>query len=244
MMDQHKIVIVEDDVALAMSLQRLLKADGFDVSLAFNGAMLRAQLAEGGVDLVLLDLNLGSEDGMDIAREMGRTRSTGLIIVTGRGDNSDCVSGLEAGADDFVAKPFDHEVLRARIRAVLRRRGRDEHALPVLSLGPYELDTVERRLSREGIAARIELTATEVALVAHLMAHHGAPVHRSDLARGDAWTPDDRAPDVHVSHIRRKLVDAGMSDFSIQPVRGYGYQLNLTAKYDDPAVAMAESVGA
>lgn len=227
MSEPHTIVIVEDDVALAKSLQRLLTADGFAVAVVFSGADLRAHLDRGDVDLVLLDLNLGSEDGMDIARDLGHHRTTGLIIVTGRGDSADCVRGLEAGADDFVAKPFDHAVLRARIRAVLRRRGRGGDALPVLSAGPYRLHTVDRCLTREGDDTSVVLTAKETTLLAYLMAHAGAPVHRADLARTESWSPDDRATDVHVSHIRRKLLDGGMSDLCIRPVRGYGYQLTL-----------------
>lgn len=246
MTQPQRIVIVEDDLALARGLQRLLTADGFDVALAFNGAELRVLLSERSADLVLLDLNLAGEDGMDIARELGVVGSAGLIIVTGRGDKSDCVSGLEAGADDYVSKPFDHDILLARIRAVLRRRSLGRDALPVLSVGPYRLNTVDRRLSREGHSVGIDLTATETALVAHLMSHLGAPVHRADLARGQAWTPDDRATDVHVSHIRRKLLDGGMPDFCIQPVRGYGYQLSLVQKSASArgAVAAQRAVGA
>jgi DNA-binding response OmpR family regulator len=223
----QRIVIVEDDRDLARGLARLLKAAGFDAVLAYNGVELRAVLGRGDVDLVLLDLNLMGEDGMDIARDLGRTRSTGLIIVTGRLGNDHCVAGLDAGADDYVAKPFEHAVLLARIRAVLRRRMRARDARPILAAGVYRLNTVARLLTREGDAARIPLTATETALLACLMTHEGVPVHRADLARGQSWTPDDRATDVHVSHIRRKLLVGGMADLRIQPVRGYGYRLTV-----------------
>lgn len=227
MSDRHTIVIVEDDVLLAKSLQRLLSADGFEVAIAHSGAELRTLMDRAGVDLVLLDLNLGGEDGMDIARDLGLNRSAGLIIVTGRGTDSDCVSGLEAGADDFIAKPFDREVLRARIRAVLRRRQQAHETLAVLTAGPYRLDTVGRCLFRVGNSRRVELTATETALVARLMAHAGSSVHRAELSCNDSWSPNDRATDVHMSHIRRKLAEHGMSDFSIRPVRGHGYRLSL-----------------
>jgi DNA-binding response OmpR family regulator len=229
MPDQPRIIIVEDDLHLARSLQRLLVADGFDVSLAFNGADLRCFLCDGDVDLVLLDLNLGVEDGMDIARELGETGTTGLIIITGRLDSSDCVTGLEAGADDYVTKPFDHHELRARIRAVLRRRPRLRDGLAVVVVGPYRLDTANRCLSRVGSSIRVEFTSRESALLACLMARPSESVHRADLCRRESWNPDDRATDVHVSHIRRKLAEAGMSELCIQPVRGIGYRLNLTA---------------
>ncbi len=225
MPEPARIIIVEDDVALAKGLQRILISDGFDVSLAFSGAELIDLLNRGGVDLVLLDLNLGAEDGMDIARELARTRSTGLIIITGRGGKADLVAGLEAGADDYLAKPFDPDELRARMRAVLRRRQHGRDALPVLAVGPFRLNTANRCLSREGDDARIEFTARETSLLAYLIAHLGEPVHRADLARGEYWTPDDRATDVHMSHIRHKLQGGGMSELCIQPVRGVGYQL-------------------
>ena len=225
MNDIPRIIIVEDDVPLAQSLLRLLVSDGFDVALAFSGAQLRRLLDRGDADLVLLDLNLGIEDGMDIARELGGTRSVGLIIVTGR--KSDCVSGLEAGADDYVTKPFDHQELCARIRAVLRRRERGRDGLAVLVLGPYRLNTALRCLSREGARSVLEFTARESSLLAYLMARPGESVHRADLTRNESWTPDDRATDVHISHIRRKLQEAGMAELCIQPVRGIGYRLSL-----------------
>ncbi|WP_295388988.1 response regulator transcription factor [uncultured Thiodictyon sp.] len=222
-----RIIIVEDDVPLAQSLRRLLIGDGCDVALAFSGAELRRLLDRGDADLVLLDLNLGVEDGMDIARELGETRSVGLIIVTGRGGKSDCVSGLEAGADDYVTKPFDHQELCARIRAVLRRRDRGRDGLTVLALGPYRLNTAQRCLSREGRSRGLELTARESSLLAYLMARPAESVHRSELTLNESWSPDDRATDVHMSHIRRKLQDAGMAELRIQPVRGIGYRLSL-----------------
>jgi DNA-binding response OmpR family regulator len=229
MPDHPRIILVEDDLHLARSLQRLLGSDGFDVTLAFNATDLRRCLRNGDVDLVLLDLNLGAEDGMDIARELGETSAAGLIIITGRADLTDCVSGLEAGADDYVTKPFDHQELRARIRAVLRRR---PHPDPrdggsILAMGPYRFDITNRCLTRVGSNARIELTSRESFLLASLMARPAESVHRADLCRRESWNPDDRATDVHVSHIRRKLAEAGMADFCIQPVRGIGYRLSL-----------------
>lgn len=227
MPDHPRIIIVEDDLHLARSLQRLLGSDGFDVTLAFNGTDLRRCLCTGDVDLVLLDLNLGAEDGMDIARELGETSTAGLIIITGRADLTDCVSGLEAGADDYVTKPFDHQELRARIRAVLRRRPHPRDGVSILAVGPYRFDIANRCLTRVGSNARIELTSRESFLLACLMARPAESVHRADLCRRESWNPDDRATDVHVSHIRRKLAEAGMSDLCIQPVRGIGYRLSL-----------------
>lgn len=235
MPDNPRIIIVEDDVHLARSLQRLLVSDGFDVMLAYNGADLRCFLRSGVVDLVLLDLNLGSEDGMDIARELGETSTTGLIIITGRADPTDRVTGLEAGADDYVTKPFNHEELRARIRAVLRRRPRPLDGVAVLALGPYRLNTANRCLRRMGSNAQVEFTSRESYLLARLMSRPAESVHRADLCHRDSWSPDDRATDVHVSHIRRKLADAGMSELCIQPVRGIGYRLNLIPEPMPPA---------
>ena len=227
MTETPRIIIVEDDVPTARSLQRLLVDDGFAVSLAFDGAELKRFLRRGAADLVLLDLNLGSEDGLDIARELAGTTDTGLIIVTGRGRKSDCITGLQAGADDYVTKPFDHDELRARIRAVLRRRRRGRDWKQVVTLGPYRLNTADRCLSLEGSSTRVEFTGRESYLLASLMARPAASVHRADLSRNESWSPDERATDVHVSHIRRKLQEAGMSEICIQPVRGIGYRLTL-----------------
>lgn len=232
MPDHPRIIIVEDDLHLARSLQRLLVSDGFDVMLAYNGADLRCFLRTGGVDLVLLDLNLGAEDGMDIARELGETSTTGLIIITGRADPTDRFTGLEAGADDYVTKPFDHQELRARIRAVLRRRPRAHDGGAVLAVGPFRLNTANRRLSRMGSGIQVEFTSRESFLLACLMSRPTESVHRSTLCRRDSWSPDDRATDVHVSHIRRKLAAAGFSELCIQPVRGIGYRLNLIPDTD------------
>lgn len=230
---EAQIVIVEDDVNLAKTLQRELDTSGFGVALAFSGGELRQLLKGGMVDLVLLDLNLGNEDGMDIARDLVQNSAAALIIITGRDANEDCISGLEAGADDYITKPFDLEVLKARIRAVLRRRERGLDTLPVIGVGPYRLDTVHRVLSWEGQPNQTELTAKETALLAQLMAHAGRPVHRAELARSQDWTPQDRATDVHVSHIRQKLQASGIEGMMIRPIRGHGYQLTVVVAHED-----------
>ncbi len=160
MTDTPRIILVEDDVPLARSLQRLLVSDGFDVSLAFDGVELKRFLRQGDVDLVLLDLNLGAEDGMDIAHKLGGTSAIGLIIVTGRERKSDYVIGLEVGADDYVAKLFDHDELSIRIRAVLRRRQRVHDGAPVLVVRPYRLNTADPCLSHKGSDARVEKSST------------------------------------------------------------------------------------
>jgi len=116
-----RIVVVEDDARMGRALQRYLRREGHLVTRVSSGSALRRACRENPVDLVLLDLNLGSEDGLDLARELLRSTGAAVIIVTGRVDLQDRITGLDAGADDYVTKPFDPEELLARVRAVLRR---------------------------------------------------------------------------------------------------------------------------
>lgn len=224
--EKNRIIVVEDDARMASAIQRHLKDHGFDVTTVPSGPELRRVYRSSGADLVLLDLNLGSEDGMDLARELVRTTSAGVIIVTGRDALQDRITGLDSGADDYVMKPFDPDELLARVRAVLRRR------LPILPpdekirVGPYVLDTGCLTLMRDDLDSDVRLTETETRILVSLLQRFNRVVSRAQLM-GREMDSDDRIVAVHIANVRRKLRDAGMEDLVIWPVRGCGYRMRV-----------------
>lgn len=207
-------------------MQRCLAAEGYSVVIATRGSELRLQYRSQGAELVLLDLNLGAEDGMDLARELAATTAVGLIIVSGRTDLRDRVAGLDAGADDYLAKPVALAELRARVRAVLRRRGQTLESDGCLRAGSATLDLRTRKLCREG-GEGVVLTETETLILAELIRHQGRSISRASLRQGTNWSPIDRSVDVHIGRIRRKLWAANLRELTILPMRGHGYRLTV-----------------
>ncbi|WP_295385540.1 response regulator transcription factor [uncultured Thiodictyon sp.] len=227
MTDSARIIIVEDDLPLARGLARCLEIDGHHTALAPSAAEFRRIYRNTGADLVLLDLNLGADDGMDLARELGSTTPVAVIILTGRDDPDERIRGLDAGADDYVTKPFESGELRARVRAVLRRRHPASNPEGRLRVGPVVLDLATREVCADGGGPPVELTETQAGILAQLMRHAGRPVGRGDLLNSVHWGPGNRAADVHVGHIRRKLEEAGIDSLVIAAARGRGYVLLL-----------------
>jgi DNA-binding response OmpR family regulator len=229
-----RILVVEDDALFARAIERHLRRDGYAVAIASSGPELRRMQREVTADLVLLDLNLGGEDGMDLARTLASEAQSGLIIVTGRAQLQDRIEGLDAGADDYITKPFDVDELRARVRAVLRRRRLERAADTAVQLGSLQLDHQTLTLSDLQTAATIKLTEREVTILGHLMRNHGRVMTRADLLGRDLFTPDDRTVDVHVGNIRRKLRAGGIESVVIWPVRGLGYRLRIEREGASP----------
>lgn len=226
-----KIIVVEDDSRMARVIERHLRRDGHAVTPAPNGPVLHEVRGQQGADLVLLDLNLGSEDGMELARELFMTAASAVIIVTGRGDLQDLVSGLDAGADDAVTKPIAPDELLARVRAVLRRYARLVPPQASACAGPYRLSWEDMTLSSdEAGGIRIRFTETQTRILMALMQHHGRTVRRENLGSREGRPAEDRSVDVHVANIRRKLREAGADDMVIWPVRGVGYRLHVKAR--------------
>jgi two-component system, OmpR family, response regulator TctD len=215
------LLLVEDDRLLAETLVDSLTLSGHRVEHLADGGAARDRLAEPGHGhvLVLLDLNLPGCGGLEVLQAL-RThdRDTPVLILTARGAVEDRVHGLDLGADDYLAKPFALDELEARVRALLRRRGRD----PELRVGPLVLDAVAQRLTLEG--EPLPLPPREARLLACLMRHAGEPVEKARLAeeafQGDAM--GDNAIEVYVHRLRRRL--AG-SQVVIRTVRGLGYLL-------------------
>jgi DNA-binding response OmpR family regulator len=234
MSSENKIIIVEDDRRMAQALQRHLCSAGYEVDLATNGSELRLIYRRTQADLIMLDLNLGGEDGIDLARELVASTSAAVIIVTGRHELQDRIEGLDAGADDYIVKPFVIDELLARVRAVLRRRailGADSDRI---ALGPFELDPAAHRLRREDDEARdLTLTAAETRILSILMRQSGRAVSRERLMSRDVDARVDRTVDVHIGNIRRKLRQAQIDDLIIWSVRGFGYRLRIEPMTDE-----------
>lgn len=226
------ILIVDDDRGIRAALLRYLAGEGFRLSEAANGDAMRACLARGGVDLVLLDLVLPGEDGFSLAREIrAQARQIGIIMITGRGDVIDRVAGLELGADDYIAKPFHLREVLARIRTVLRRvqpaMGDDAGpAEPTFHFEGWLVEPNKRRATAPdgGIVA---LTTAEFDLLLAFVTHAGRVLNRDqllDLVKGPNWAANDRSIDQQVARLRRKIEADPAHPLLIKSVRAVGYQ--------------------
>lgn len=219
------ILVIDDDESLCELLSDYLGGHGLSVSCRHNGSDgLAAALAE-HPDLVLLDVMLPGQDGFSVLRQLRQKSQVPVLMLTARGEEVDRVLGLELGADDYVAKPFSHRELVARIQAILRRR------VPlVASVGA--LDLQPERLEARYHGQRLELTAAEFRVLTVLFEHAGEVVSKEAICQqafGRRLQPYDRHIDIHVSHIRKKLSDIHQEP-AIRTLRGAGYQLITEAQ--------------
>jgi two-component system response regulator RegX3 len=216
---EMRILLVEDEDAIAEPLADGLRREGFDVDRAATGA---EALAAATSDLVLLDLRLPDVDGLDVCRRLRERSDVPIIVVTARGEEADRVVGLELGADDYVVKPFGLRELIARIRAVTRRTSSRGFSAGSLRVGALEVDERSRRATLEG--RELELTPKEFDLLAALARDPGAAISRRRLLEEvweTTWYGSAKTIDVHVAALRRKLGDPGW----IETVRGVGFRL-------------------
>lgn len=222
------ILVVDDDPSLRQVLDRVLSFEGYELETVPTGydALERMQVPARGaapIDLIVLDLGLPDIDGLDVAR---RLRAGGftvpILVLTARGEVGDRVAGLDAGADDYLPKPFDLTELIARVRALLRRTGHT-NGNDSYTLGDLTLDTARRQVIRDG--EELNLTKTEFALLQVLLAASGSVVERSDLMT-EVWgfsSPTlDSNLDTYVSYVRRKTEVGGRSRL-VHTVRGVGF---------------------
>jgi two-component system copper resistance phosphate regulon response regulator CusR len=217
-----RILVVEDESKVACAVRAGLAAEGYEVHLASSGGEALAALGSQTLDLVVLDLMLPGPGGLEILATMrGAADSTPVLVLTALDTVSDRVAGLDAGADDYLVKPFAFAELVARIRALLRRS--DTSAKH--TLGGLEVDPQSRRATRDGHV--LALTAREFDLLEYLVRHQGQVVSRDQIAR-EVWrepargTPLDNVIDVHIMRLRRK-VDPEASPRLIHTVRGVGF---------------------
>ena len=233
-----KILVVDDDEAVRALLRECYELDGYSVVEAKDGQGLADQLAQGAFDLVTLDLNLGGESGLDLARKMRARTNIPIIMITGKGDTIDRVVGLELGADDYITKPFHVREVLARTRAVLRRydlSGQEPRRPPTDAAdgadgGRYlfenwSLDLVRRELRAQSGDVR-ELTTAEFNMLAMFVERPGRVLSRDnmmDLLKGHDWSPLDRSIDSLVVRLRRKIEADPEAPRLIKTVRGVGY---------------------
>jgi two-component system phosphate regulon response regulator OmpR len=226
------ILVVDDDAAIRDMLAEYLSSHGYAVALAGDGAAMRAQLEAESPDLVLLDLRLPQEDGLSLARYLRERYDVGIIMVTGAAGTVDRIVGLEMGADDYVAKPFEPRELLARIKSVLRRlQARPATASAVspetsrIAFGACRLDLASHRLFA-GDGTEIPITTMEFELLKLFSEHPGKVLSRDrilTLTKNREWDPYDRSIDIRVARLRRKVETDPENPQVIRTVRGAGY---------------------
>jgi len=223
------LLIVDDDERIRDLLRRFLIRNGFLVSVARDAGHARRVLAGLDFDLIVMDVMMPGDSGVDLTREIRATQATPILLLTARGETSDRIEGLEAGADDYLPKPFEPKELLLRINAILRRlpdpAGREAETR-ILRMGPVRYHVGRAELSRDG--EPIRLTATEVHLMRILSDNLRRPVSRArlveDLGR-DEGHAQERAVDVQITRLRRKIEADPKQPHYLQTVRGEGYML-------------------
>jgi two-component system OmpR family response regulator len=236
MSDPLHVLVVDDDQRIRTMLRRYLVEEGFRISEAADGGAMLAALDQERVDLVLLDLMMPGEDGLSLARQVRQRSDIPIIMLTGKGDLIDRVAGLEAGADDYIAKPFHLREVLARIRTVLRRgrasarssalaEAASADATETLAFQGWRLDLVRRELRRPD-GNLVPLTTGEFELLRVFAGHPNRVLARDQvmaLVKGQEWAAYDRAVDAQVVRLRRKIEADPANPALIKTVRGAGY---------------------
>ena len=232
-----QILVVDDEPKIRALLRKCFEREGYHVIEAKNGAELRSRIEQQPPTLITLDLTLGGEDGLELAREIRSRCNVPIIMITGKGDTIDRVVGLELGADDYITKPFSLREVLARVRAVLRRYG--PPAAVVQSPSAHEryafegmvLDVTQRELSVAGSVQ--ELTTAEFNLLEIFVKRPHRVLTRDnimDLLKGHEWSPLDRSVDALIGRLRRKIEPRADHPRLIKTVRGIGYVFSVDVR--------------
>ncbi len=229
----NQLLIVDDDKALVNLLKRFLEAEGFHVDAAYDHDTGLSTAQSNQYELVILDVMLPGGSGFELLKSLRQNSAVPVLLLTARGEAVDRILGLEIGADDYLAKPFDPRELVARIRAVLRRTREAAAGGPrgdhdeLLKVGEIELSTGSRNVTCGG--KPVELTSVEFNVLELLLRNAGNVVTREQIAEvalGRPLNAFDRSVDVHVSRVRKKLGGFPGTDDLIRPIRGIGYFLS------------------
>ena len=229
----QRILVVDDDKQIARLVRAYLEQAGYQALVAYDGETAWRSITHDRPDLVLLDLMLPDRDGWSITRDMRADKSLGhipVIMLTARVEDTDKIVGLELGADDYIAKPFNPREVVARVRAVLRRSAAPTAPARVLALGDVRLD-----LERHGVTVRgeaVDVTPTEFDLLRMLMEHPGHVLTRQDLIEkglGYDYAGAERTVDSHIKNLRKKIEPDPAHPTYIQTVHGVGYRFQAEA---------------
>ncbi len=223
------ILVVEDEPRIAGLLRRTLEHDGHTVIVAVDGRAALRAAASDTIDLVVLDLRLPDVDGEEVARQMRRDRNVPILMLTAKASERDRIAGLEAGADDYVTKPFSPREVALRVQAILRRgRPEPEPSYASYGGGALVIDSATRGVKANGIV--VELTPTEWDLLEALTSHPGRVWSRYELVtrvRGYEFDGYERTIDSHVKNLRRKIETDQRQPVIIETITGVGYRLGV-----------------
>lgn len=243
--EKAHIAIVDDDPKVRLLLRRCFEPEGYRVTEAADGAGILAKLANSDIDLITLDLSLGNEDGLEVARRIRAASNVPIIMITGKGDTIDRIVGLEIGADDYIAKPFHVREVLARVRTVLRRTEpradtrAESGGVPaeLYAVGPWVLDISRRELRSQG-GKPLALTTAEFDLLVAFVQRPNRVLSRDtlmDALKGKDWAAFDRSIDSQVARLRKKIEPEPGSPRLIKTVRGAGYSLTADVRRMGPA---------
>jgi len=219
------LLVVDDDRRLRQLLKSFLDESGFETHVAASAAEARSILATHPIDVMILDVMMEGEDGVTLTESLrhGGHADLGILLLTARDTVDDCIKGLDAGADDYLTKPFEPRELLARIRSLSRRKDKGEDTIASLSLGDYAFDIKRSILVKDG--EPVFLTSSELALLRVFAQSPGKPFTREELAQRIGHRVSERSVDVQIVRLRRKLGDDSKQPRYLQTVRHIGYGL-------------------
>jgi two-component system response regulator CpxR len=226
----RSVLLIEDDADLCGLMRDYFAEHGFHIEAAHDGRLGLARALDGAYDLIILDVMLPALDGFEVLRQLRKRRETPVIMLTARTAERDRVAGLNAGADDYLPKPFGPEELLARMRAVLRRMGKTEAPVQTIEAAGVKLNPQSRQAWQRLEA--LDLTALEFDILEILVRAAGRTVSRDELTGAlhqRPSTPYERSLDVHISHLRKKL-ERDEGQILIRTIRGVGYQFAVGAE--------------
>lgn len=235
------ILVVDDDPKIRLLLKRCFEHEGYGVSEAADGREVHDILAQGPVDLITLDLNLGTDDGLVVARDIRAKSTVPIIMVTGKGDMIDRIVGLELGADDYITKPFHIREVLARVRSVIRRSKQNQSAQSstedstksdIYTFNGWSVDFNLLEL-HDPDGNLCDLTPAELRLLEVFLKHPQHVLSRDQLMdklKGQDWSPYDRSIDNQISRIRKKIEKDAKKPILIKTIRGEGYRFTGEVK--------------